>query len=151
MREEFVTINIIKWLKNYNWDIVCYDFPQSGTGVMIHPNTIKKDSKNKGGIIPDIIAVKDIYAIFFENKDRFAISDFEKIHRIKNSFDFSDGLCGLIGKERIFNIRYGIGLPKVDKYINQSKKHVQKIDFLVSVHDSGKVCVEYDATAIFGN
>ena len=47
MREEFVTINIIKWLKNYNWDIVCYDFPQSGTGVMIHPNTIKKDSKNK--------------------------------------------------------------------------------------------------------
>ena len=53
MREEKVTISILKWLKKNDWKIISYDFPQSGTGLLIHPNsTIGRTSKNKGGIIP---------------------------------------------------------------------------------------------------
>lgn len=39
--EEKVTINIIKWLKENDWEIICYDFPQSGTGIMLHPQSTR--------------------------------------------------------------------------------------------------------------
>ncbi len=67
MREEKVTIHILNWLEANEWKIICYDFPQSGTGILIHPNIKEtKTTKNKGGVIPDIIAVKMETAVFFE-------------------------------------------------------------------------------------
>ena len=38
MREEQVTKNILDWLESNGWKIICYDFPQSGTGVLLHLN-----------------------------------------------------------------------------------------------------------------
>ena len=38
MREEKVTINIMEWLEKNKWKIICYDFPQSGTGILLHIN-----------------------------------------------------------------------------------------------------------------
>ena len=38
MTEESVTKSILKWLMQNNWIIVCFDFPQSGTGHFLHPN-----------------------------------------------------------------------------------------------------------------
>ena len=35
------------------WYIVCFDFPQSGTGILIHPDSGRSE-KNKGSINPDI-------------------------------------------------------------------------------------------------
>ena len=70
MREENVTKNILQWLQINKWEIICFDFPQSGTGVLLHLNDINRTEKNKGGIIPDIIAVKNGIAVFFENKDK---------------------------------------------------------------------------------
>ena len=54
MREEQVTKNILDWLEGNGWKIICYDFPQSGTGVLLHLNNSNRTEKNKGGIIPDI-------------------------------------------------------------------------------------------------
>lgn len=70
MREENVTKKIIKYLKKNNWKIIAFDFPQSGTGIMILPDD-NKSTKNKESIIPDIVAYKDKICVFFENKDRF--------------------------------------------------------------------------------
>ena len=41
MTEEMVTKSILKWLIQLHWKIVCYDFPQSGTGYFLHPNNSK--------------------------------------------------------------------------------------------------------------
>jgi hypothetical protein len=83
MKEERVTINILNWLESNGWKIICYDFPQSGTGVLLHPNSDEnRTTKNKGGIIPDILATRNSVALFFENKDRFVLSDFEKLKEI---------------------------------------------------------------------
>lgn len=79
LTEEQITKAIIDWLEGQEWQIICYDFPQSGTGISLHPNEELRITKNKGAIIPDIVAIKGTIVLFFENKDRFVLSDFVKV------------------------------------------------------------------------
>ena len=88
MKEEQVTKALLKWLIDNNWKIICFDFPQSGTGRVLHPNNAN-DEKNKDSIIPDIVAVKDEVCVFFENKDRFYYPDYKKQHSLIISDDYS--------------------------------------------------------------
>jgi hypothetical protein len=150
MREEKVTINILNWLENSSWTIICFDFPQSGTGILLHPNKFENfPSKNKGGIIPDIIAVKDNIALFFENKDRFVLSDFNKINEIKNNRLFENSIEKLIEPIIISKIYYGIGIPTIEKEIKKSLENCDKIDFLISTDTAGHVQIHYDDSKIF--
>ncbi len=149
MREEKVTINILNWLEINEWEIVCYDFPQSGTGVLLHPNTDEdKATKNKGGIIPDILATRNSVAIFFENKDRFVLSDFEKIRDIKTSGNYSDSLNAILSDFNVSTIYYGIGIPAIRKHIEKSLENIDNIDFLVSVLENGEVQINFDSNNV---
>jgi hypothetical protein len=68
-----VTKTILSYLSSKGWNIVAYDFPQSGTGIMLHPDR-NYSEKNKGGIIPDIVAVKKKeYAFSLKIKTGFII------------------------------------------------------------------------------
>jgi hypothetical protein len=58
MKEELVTKTILKWLEANQWQIISYDFPQSGTGTVLRPHLEQKPSKNKGSFIPDVVAIK---------------------------------------------------------------------------------------------
>ncbi len=149
MREERVTINILSWLEENGWQIVCYDFPQSGTGILLHPNGDNRTEKNKGGIIPDIIAVKDKIALFFENKDRFYQPDFDKLFEIKTENNFSDSLNQLLSGFSISKIVYGIGLPEVKKHLEKSKTQLDKIDFLITTNENKNVEIHYDIEKVF--
>lgn len=149
MREERITINILNWLEENGWQIVCYDFPQSGTGILLHPNGNNRTEKNKGGIIPDIIAVKDEIALFFENKDRFYQPDFDKLLDIKTENNFSDSLNQLLNEFSISKIVYGIGIPEEKKHLEKSKTQLDKIDFLISTDDNKNVKVHYDIEKVF--
>ena len=149
MREERITINILNWLEENSWQIICYDFPQSGTGILLHPNGDNRTEKNKGGIIPDIIAVKDNIALFFENKDRFYQPDFDKLFEIKTENNFSDSLNQLLSEFNISKIVYGIGLPEVKKHLEKSKTQLDKIDFLITINDKKNVVIHYDIEKVF--
>lgn len=149
MKEERVTINILNWLEENGWQIVCYDFPQSGTGILLHPNGDNRTEKNKGGIIPDIIAIKDNLALFFENKDRFYQPDFDKLFEIKTENNFSDSLNQLLSGFSISKIVYGIGIPEVKKHLEKSKTQLDKIDFLITTNDNKNVEVHYDIENVF--
>ncbi len=149
MKEERVTINILNWLELNGWKIVCYDFPQSGTGVLLHPNTNEnRTSKNKGGIIPDILATKDSIALFFENKDRFDLIDFEKIKEVKSSGNYSNSLNNILADFNVTTIFYGIGIPAEEKHISKSLKNIKGIDFLVSTSEEGAVNINFDENGI---
>lgn len=149
MKEERVTINILNWLENNGWKIVCYDFPQSGTGILLHPNSGEnRTSKNKGGIIPDILAVKDFKALFFENKDRFVLSDFEKIKEVKSSGNYSNSIENLLTDFNVKSIYYGIGIPAIEKHISKSLENIKSIDFLVSTNEEGAVKINFDKHGI---
>jgi len=149
MREEEVTKIILNWLESNSWQIVCYDFPQSGTGILLHPNGSKRREKNKGGIIPDIIAVKNNTALFFENKDRFYKPDFDKLLEIKTRSNYSDALNDLLADFNIETIFYGIGIPNSKNEIDKSKKYLDNIDFLVSCNEQQEIQIISNPNNIF--
>ena len=84
MNEAELTVGLLNYLDKSGWVIVCYDFPQSGTGLVLHSNKRKTGSKNDKSVIPDIVAIKDGIVLFFENKEIYTQSDFDKINFIKN-------------------------------------------------------------------
>jgi len=151
MREENVTKNILMWLQKNNWKIICFDFPQSGTGVLLHLNGSNRTEKNKGGIIPDIIAVKNGIAVFFENKDRFYQPDFDKLFEIKTELNYTDSLDSLLSDHNITSIFYGIGISDITEEIEKCKLNLDKIDFLISTNKLKNIEIIYDDIGIFSN
>jgi hypothetical protein len=149
MREENVTKHILQWLQKNSWEIICFDFPQSGTGILLHLNNVNRTEKNKGGIIPDIIAVKKGIAVFFENKDRFYEPDFHKLYEIRTDLNYSDSLDQILNGHNVKVIYYGIGIPDLEKEIEKSKVHIAKIDFLVTTNKKKVVTIHYDIEGVF--
>lgn len=138
MREEQVTKFIIKWLLGNSWEIVCFDFPQSGTGHFLHPNG--SNDKNKDTINPDIVAVKGKSCLFFENKDRYYYPDFEKQNQLRIDNHYTDDINRLLSKYTIEKIFYGIGLP-TEKYGKCTDEVLSLVDFVIGVNDDAGVTV----------
>ena len=150
INEEKITKLILIWLEANGWKIVCYDFPQSGTGFVLHPNTeFREATKNKGSIIPDIIVVKGNTAALFENKDRFVLSDFEKINELRTQNTYSNSLNDLLKNYEIENIFYGIGLPFQNRYLTKVKENIKLVDFVIFVDEELKIQIGFDLKEIF--
>ncbi|MBA2840869.1 hypothetical protein HNP87_001401 [Methanococcus maripaludis] len=131
--EEQITKHIIKWLKHKDWKIMSYDFPQSGCGVVFHPNRdIRENTKNKGSYIPDIVCIKSNKALFFENKNRFYYDDFLKLEIIKKNNAYSEDISNFLPEVPIENIFYGVGLPNTNNTIEKSLEVHEKVDFILA-------------------
>lgn len=141
MTEEQVTKAILKWLLAHGWKIVCFDFPQSGTGRLLHSEDAM-GTKNKGTINPDIVAVKGAFCLFFENKDRFYYPDYEKVHRLIVHNSYVQAIAQLLDKYPVTHIYYGIGLP-AGKHGQASKEAAHLVDFIVGVQNDQTVSVLY--------
>lgn len=147
IREENVTKAILAWLEQRSWEIVCFDFPQSGTGRVLHAND-RAGIKNKDTIIPDIIAIKEHTVVFFENKDRFYLPDFVKIENIRVNNNYSKALEELLSEYTYHDIYYGIGLPISDENKQKVKENINKVDFIVD-SDGLEVAVNFQRKRIF--
>ncbi len=145
MGEERVTKAILKWLIGNGWEIICFDFPQSGTGRLLHPNGTNE--KNKGAINPDIIAVRNGVCLFFENKDRFYFPDFEKVNELIVHDDYSEATTTLLAGRLAERYFYGIGLP-ASKHTRASQKAAYLVDFIVGVEEDGSVAAVYNPREI---
>lgn len=142
MREEHVTKATLKWLLAHGWEIVCFDFPQSGTGRFLHPNNAESE-KNKGAINPDIVAVRNNVCLFFENKDRFYYPDYEKQNDLITGDDYSIAIGNLLSPYSIDRIYYGIGLPTI-KHSKKSEDAAYLVDFIVGIEESKDITVLYN-------
>ena len=147
MTEEQVTKAILSYLINSGWHIVCFDFPQSGTGRVLHPNSAVSE-KNKDSIIPDIVAVRGTVCVFFENKDRFYYPDYEKVNYLINHDDYSSDINLLLAKYNVNTIYYGIGLPTV-KHKKKSQESRTMVDFIIGVNEDKTVTEIYSVGDIF--
>ena len=134
MTEEQVTKALLRWLMYYSWQIVCFDFPQSGTGRLLHPNG--SNEKIKDSINPDIVAVKGNVCLFFENKDRYYYPDYEKQNNLIEDNNYTEAIDKLLKDYTINYIYYGIGLP-TNKYVKDAVQKQNLVDFIVGVDDSG--------------
>lgn len=145
MTEERVTNIILSHLDKIEWQIVCFDFPQSGTGCMLHPDD-GEPSKNSDSIIPDIVAVKDGICLFFENKDRFYKPDYEKCNSLITHNRYTNDIAKLLDGYSVRQIYYGIGLPTV-KHTPNAAKSANLVDFVVGVEEEGGICLLVDNTS----
>lgn len=146
MKEEQVTKAILQWLIANKWEIVCFDFPQSGTGRILHPNG-GTCGKNKDTIIPDIVAVKRKVCVFVENKDRFYYPDYQKQNSIKAGNDYSDAITVLLKGYSVDSIFYGIGLPTA-KHNQGSLDAAYLVDFILCVNENKTIHVPYNPKGI---
>ena len=137
MGEEQVTKAILRHLLAQGWQIVSFDFPQSGTGRMLHPNGGGSE-KNRGAIIPDIVAVKNSDCLFFENKDRFYLPDYEKVSRLIHTHDYDQAIATLLAPYPAAQIFYGIGLP-ASRHTSRAQAASHLVDFVAGVEETGAV------------
>ena len=147
MSEERVTKEILKYLKKNGWYIFSYDFPQSGTGTLISSDDYDNE-KNKDSIIPDIIAIKNNICVFFENKDRIVISDFDKVNSLRVNNKYLKNLNKLLMNYNIKQYFYGIGLPKNIK-IHRLNNIISKSDFILLVDENYNIIIYDDKNKIF--
>lgn len=146
--EERITKAILKWLKKNSWEIISFDFPQSGTGIILHENFSNKyGNKNKGSIIPDIICVKNETCLFFENKDRFYKMDFIKQNTLKTNNTYTDSINSLLSNYCINKILYGIGMPYEPNNLGIDKEKYL-VDFVVMVKENNEIYLFYDPNRI---
>lgn len=146
MTEETVTKAILKWLIHNSWEIVCFDFPQSGTGKLLHPNDANSE-KNKGAINPDIVAVKGNICLFFENKHIFYYLDFIKQNSLIEGDDYSNAIGELLSRYTVNNIYYGIGLPTI-KHSQKSVDASHLVNFIIGVDENKNISVLYNPNFI---
>lgn len=139
MREEEVTMILVKCLKKRGWKILSFDYPGSGTGFRLHKNGT--NYKNKDTIVPDIIAVKGGEALFFENKDHFCKRDFEKQYNNIVVNSYSDDVDTLLRPYMITKCRWGIGIPD-DKYKKGAIDNLWMVDFLYTVVDENNIIIK---------
>ena len=137
MTEEQVTKKILAWLIENQWKIICFDFPQSGTGKYFHPNEEYRNikPKNNAAFIPDIIAIKENKAIFFENKNRFYLDDFIKLQMIRDSNIYKHSIDRFLSDYKINEYYYGIGAIKNQSFIKKSLDYIDYVDFIILVDD----------------
>lgn len=133
MTEEQITKAIIAWLESRGWEIICYDFPQSGMGVYLHPNNVT--SKNLKAIVPDIVAFRDGIVVYFENKDHFDIGDFLKVDTLRKTQAYGNAFSRLLGERVYSKIYYGIGLPLTSRIKQRAIQSISLTDFVVLVGD----------------
>jgi len=149
MTEEQVTRTLLNWLESNSWKIISYDFPQSGTGVVLHPNREFRTTKNKGSFIPDIVAYKSPIVVFFENKDRFVLDDFEKVDNLRSTKNYSGSIEKHLEGIDYKKIYYGTGLGySVRNEINVDL-HLEKTDFVIFCMNESLVKIKYDPNNIF--
>ena len=147
--EEQATKAILDWLEGNGWQIICFDFPQSGTGVSLHPNEELRTTKNKGAFIPDIVAIKNGTVIFFENKDRFVLDDFIKVQDLKNNNDYSNSIKRLLEEFEYSKIFYGVGLVYSENAEQKTNLHLDKIDFVILYHENNSIKIQFDPKKLF--
>ncbi len=147
MKEENVTKAILKWLIDEQWRIICFDFPQSGTGKVLHPSNTT--SKTEGAIIPDIIAYKNGVVVDFENKDRFVLNDFEKISFLKSTSIYDRSLNTLLKGYSYIHLYYGIGMPYSENNYRKAESYSKMVDFIIYVKDNGNMQITDNKGGIF--
>lgn len=129
MTEEYVTKNILKKLKKLGFKILSFDYPQSGTGVLLDSQKTDFPSLNI-----DIIATKNKEIWFFENKNRYYSKDFYKLEFFKNNYgEYKESFYKKfnIDLEKV-EIKTFIGLPK-EQIIKVKKDKREIVDELWGV------------------
>ena len=141
--EELVTLSIIRFLKSMKFDIISFDFPQSGTGMVLHPNN--RLGKNEGVLIPDVIAKNSTKLLILEDKDHYDRSDVVKLRKLKTGETHSREIDKLVDEFALVSVAYGIGIPDEPKHVDRAKKEACDLDVILAVDAERNVVAVHGA------
>jgi len=139
MTEEFVTEKIILFLEKNGYKILAYDYPGTGTGLMLHPDKFR--DKNEG-IKPDIVAAKGPTLLIIENKAYCSREDVYKLSELKSSRYKSD-IENLLKMTGTSFLKTCIGIPDNPKEINKALDNKLLVDIILAVSESGECRIVY--------
>lgn len=144
MDEEFITKSFLKFLIDRDWEILSYDFPQSGTGISLQPNykLRRPETKNEGMITPDIIAFKDGIGLISENKLCFDRQDVNKLVKIRQGI-YSESVSKVFRDRQVKKLVLGIVLPNILTEISKAQDYLVQIDFVFVINTRGSCKAEY--------
>lgn len=147
--EESVTLTIVKWLREGGWEIFAMDYPQAGSGIVLHAadNNHAKRERLKEALIPDIIAHRDDTWVIFENKPRFYLPDFEKVEIARTTGKYDDSIEKVIG-HRPTRLAFGIGLPDLPSARTKALTYRDKVDFIVVARPFDGCDIVYEREAL---
>lgn len=132
MREEEVTTEIIRFLRKKGWEIIAYDLPSLGSGLLLHDN--ESTSKNKGTISPDILAFKNELVLICEAKDHFSKTDIKKLKKMKaGKYDAS--ISKKIGHQNWERLLLSIGFPAEEKPKEEEITRNTHLDYIFLIGD----------------
>ncbi|MBE6060273.1 MAG: hypothetical protein E7215_08895 [Clostridium sulfidigenes] len=139
MSEENITIELVRILRGLGWDIISFDFPQSGTGLDLKPND--SNEKNKDNYKPDIIVAKDGIALITENKVNYYEYDITKLNTLRETEIYSNSLDAILSPYNVELVYYGAALKLNKKNKEKLDNKKSKIDFSLLYDESKKVFI----------
>ncbi len=146
MKEEEITKFVIKNLKENDWRILSFDFPQSGTGIILKHNG-HLNEKNKLTINPDVLAFRQGVLLYMENKESFSAHDIEKIARVKNN-EYTVSLRRIFPSIKYEKILTGVALSDDDSNLSNLLEKGKDLDFFILVEDGPKFSIRSRNLAI---
>lgn len=143
--EEQITISILNFLDSCGWRILCFDFPQSGTGIFFSHENFPNE-KNKHSLNPDIIAVKNKVAIHLENKIYWNESDVQLLKKLKIHNPYRKSIDNKLKLTKECTFYYGLGLYDYKKNDNLVDANFSKnyYDFVFFVDDKKQIRISSD-------
>ena len=138
--EERITNYILDYLEENGWKILCFDYPQSGTGIYFKDENFL-NNKNKNSINPDIIVTKDKISLYFENKSYYYEPDVDLIKKLKKLNPYRKSIDRKLKETKNTVFFYGVGLPYTLDNENKVRELVRndEIDFAALVISSKKI------------
>lgn len=135
MKQEAITTQVASWLKQRGWNIVSRDCPQSGGGLRLRPSGTRH--KNRGTIIPDILACRGSDVLVVEVNTRCTRKDVRSLEKVRaESYLQSLQSATKVAQPRIwtaFATHAGVRL-KPESLSRLLNAHV---DLLISAQESG--------------
>jgi hypothetical protein len=150
MNEEKVTQFIVNWLRENGWRIISIDIPQAGSGLAIHID--RASERTLGGIhkahVPDVIAERNGVFLFFEDKPRFLLDDFRKVHRLRTDDRYRTGIERITGPNAV-GVKFGVGLQDTASNEQKALAHSDLVDFIVLVDQKRGCRIGFQKGALF--
>lgn len=136
MTEPEITNCIVNYLRGLGWTIHAVDMPQMGGGVLLRPNGSRQ--KNKGSLIPDLIASRGAKLLIVESKSYFEPKDIEKLVLLASP-EYSASLSELMTKTSTTELITAIAGPATDSLVSRRAEITSLVDHFFEVSQDGTV------------
>jgi len=137
LSEEKVTRELIRFHQREGWNVVSFDLPETGAGERIPPNNRQTGTKQRGSIVPDIVAVNGEILRLVESKPKFDMNDVRKLELVLNG-EYSQGIERKFGHLEWESVEVSIGLPIAENSTTLEKK-ASRLDLSLFIQPDGGI------------